>query len=81
MSHCLQELKNIIVKQLGIEHSVLDASASLEELGIDSLAVAEILFTVEEHFSISLGNVQAEQLTSLSSIAEVIEQAMMKEAA
>jgi acyl carrier protein len=81
MSHYLEELKQLISTELNIPTSTLDAHQSLENFGIDSLTLAELLFKIEEHFSIIFPNFQEDDLSSLSKLAHIIEQTVMKKAA
>ena len=50
----LEEIQALIQKKYGIEPSTLDPHASLREHGIDSLTLVEFLFTVEDHYGISV---------------------------
>ena len=50
----LAALQDLIHTKYGIESDVLDPDRPLLELGLDSLAVAEFLFEVEDHFAIRL---------------------------
>ena len=50
----LEKVKNIIAEQaLLMVDDVADA-ASLQDLGIDSLGVVEVIFAIEEEFDISV---------------------------
>ncbi|REV41458.1 acyl carrier protein, partial [Mycobacterium tuberculosis] len=47
----LKELQDLIHEKYGIEPSKLDPHASMRETGgLDSLALAEFLFAIEDHF-------------------------------
>ncbi|MEO8135687.1 MAG: acyl carrier protein [Betaproteobacteria bacterium] len=50
----LQELQELIREKYGIEESALDPHASMREKGVDSLALVEFLFAVEDHFKIDM---------------------------
>lgn len=50
----LEELQQLIQQKYGIEPSQLDVHASMREAGIDSLALVEFLFEVEDRYKISL---------------------------
>jgi acyl carrier protein len=47
-------VKEILIEELDVPADKIDLSADLESLGIDSLAVIELLFQVEEKLGISL---------------------------
>ena len=46
----LNELQSLIQEKYGIEPSALDPHASMREKGLDSLALVEFLFAVEDRF-------------------------------
>ena len=50
----LGALQELIHKKYGLASDVLDPDKPMTELGLDSLAVAEFLFEVEDHFAIRL---------------------------
>jgi acyl carrier protein len=50
----LAELQALIQKKYGLEPEALDPDKPMTELGLDSLAIAEFLFEVEDHFAIRL---------------------------
>ena len=49
-----ERLRAILVKDYKLEPEKLTLDAPLEDLGIDSLGVAELLFNVEDEFRIAL---------------------------
>lgn len=53
-SDSLAELQAVIQKKYGLEPDALDPDKPMNELGLDSLAIAEFLFEVEDHFAIRL---------------------------
>lgn len=50
----LVEIQDLIQKKYGVEPSSLDPNASMRGHGIDSLTLVEFLFTVEDHYGISV---------------------------
>jgi len=50
----LTELQDLIQQKYGLEADAIDPDKPLLELGLDSLAIAEFLFEVEDHFGIRL---------------------------
>lgn len=68
----LDELKQLIHTSFGIDPATIDADAPLSEYGLDSLALAELLFTIEEHFDIDLSSLPS-NVSTLSGLAQVIE--------
>lgn len=69
----LKELQDLIQEKYGIEPSALDPNASMREHGIDSLALAEFLFDVEDRFGISFPDARAD-VDTLAGLAEVVDQ-------
>jgi len=50
----LKELQDLIQEKYGIEAATLDPHASMRDKGLDSLALAEFVFAIEDRYSISL---------------------------
>ena len=52
MATIYDQLKKIIVEQLGVEESEVTLTAKFaEDLGADSLDLVELIMAIEEHFS------------------------------
>lgn len=69
----LDELRNLIHTTFGIEPSSLEPDTPLADYGLDSLALAELLFTVEEHFNVDLPDDRADVKT-LAGLAGLIDE-------
>jgi acyl carrier protein len=52
MRTTVEPLREILVKDYNVDPDSLTLETPLEVLGIDSLGVAELLFTVEEEFKV-----------------------------
>lgn len=63
----LKELQEMIHAKYGIEAAALDPHASMREKGIDSLALVEFLFAVEDHYAISV----PDEYSSIDTLAEL----------
>ncbi len=50
----LAALQDLIQTKYGLEADTIDPDKPMMELGLDSLAVAEFLFEVEDHFAVRL---------------------------
>ena len=50
----LAELQQVIQKKYDLAPEAIDPDKPMTELGLDSLAIAEFLFEVEDHFAIRL---------------------------
>lgn len=62
----------ILVRDYRLDLASLRSDANLEALGIDSLGVAELLFTVEDEFGVKLPT-QAVPLATLGDVARYID--------
>lgn len=72
MTTTFERLGAILVKDYKIPPQALVPEATLESLGIDSLAAAELFFGVEDAFHISFPS-QAVPLPTLGDVAAYIE--------
>jgi acyl carrier protein len=54
MSTTLDRLRLLLVKDYKLDPAALLPDAPLDELGIDSLGVAELMFNVEDEFRIAI---------------------------
>jgi acyl carrier protein len=68
----LKDLQDLIQEKYGIEPSALDPHASIRAAGLDSLALVEFLFAVEDRFGISLPDQQTD-LDTLADLATVVD--------
>lgn len=50
----LDKIKNILAEQALLTADDVTDTASLQDLGIDSLGVVEVIFAIEEEFDISV---------------------------
>jgi acyl carrier protein len=68
----LKELQDLIQAKYGLDPATLDAHASMRESGVDSLALVEFLFELEEKFNISIPDDNA-NLDTLAELAEIVD--------
>ena len=47
-------LKDVLVERYGVEPQAIGPQATLTELGLDSLALIELLFDLEDEFAIEI---------------------------
>lgn len=69
----LKQLQHLIQEKYKIDPATLDPDASMLDQGIDSLALAEFLFDIEDHFGIDFPDARAE-INSLAGLAKVIDE-------
>lgn len=70
-----EQVIGIIAQQAVLEPAEVEASASLEDLGIDSLGLVEAIFAIEETFDISVpynANNPEETEIDISSVAAIV---------
>ena len=70
MTNTFERLIALIAEQQNIEISAITPETGLADAGLDSLAVAELLFSIEERFGVDLGDVQPEQVPA--TLAELV---------
>ena len=70
-------LINLFAETFGIAEEKLLPGATLESLGLDSLAVIEFLFQIEDQFHIQIPD-QANPPRTLDEMAQLIEPLMRK---
>ncbi len=68
----LRQLQDIIRDKYKLEPSALDPHRPMREQGLDSLAVAEFLFEVEDRLGLTLPD-ETTQLDTLAGLAELID--------
>ena len=76
----LEELKNLIHKQFGIETDVLKPDLPLAEYGLDSLSLVELLFTIEEHFKLDFPDSRRD-INTLAGLAGLIDELQIQQPA
>lgn len=73
MKTTLQRLQTIVAKDYKIEIAQVTPDSSLESLGIDSLGVAELLFSIEEEFQVTLPMEPVLDLATVRDVARFID--------
>jgi len=76
----LNELQDLIHEKFGIEAAELDPHASLREKGVDSLALIEFLFSIEDRFGITMPDEES-NVDTLAELAAVVDKARATQAA
>ncbi len=68
------KVKKIIVEQLGVDESQVDASASfVDDLGADSLDIVELVMAFEEAFELDIPDEDAEKIATVKDAIDYIE--------
>jgi acyl carrier protein len=76
----LKELQDLIQKKYGLDAAAVDANTSMRSSGVDSLALVEFLFEVEDHYGISVPE-EHSGIDTLAELAAVVDQLVAAKAA
>lgn len=69
-----EQVKKIIVEQLGVDEAQVDATASfVDDLGADSLDVVELVMAFEEAFDIEIPDEDAEKIQTVKDAIDYID--------
>ena len=67
------KVKEVIVDQLNVEEDdVLEEAAFVDDLGADSLDIVELVMALEEQFSVSIPDEQAEKIKTVGDAVSFI---------
>lgn len=69
----LEKLRGIIADQLGIDEATVTEDTTLEDLGADSLALVELVMSVEEEFEIEIQDEDMEKFKTVGDVLDYIE--------
>jgi acyl carrier protein len=70
----LAELQALIQEKYGIDTAMLDPNASMRAAGVDSLALVEFLFEVEDRLGLKLPEADP-SMDTLAQLAELVDSA------
>ncbi len=73
MADTLQTLKQIIAEKLDINPDTLTAESTLEDIGLDSLDIFDVIFRAEDTFKIKVTDYQA-NLKTLQDVVNLLDQ-------
>ena len=69
------QLKKLIVEQLGVDEEEVTPQASfVEDLNADSLDLVELIMSLEEEFGMEISDEDAEKIQKVSDAVEYIEE-------
>ena len=70
----LEKIQNILAQQFEVSADSISADTNIvDDLGADSLDVAELIMSVEDEFGIAIPDEDATELTTVGKIVEYIE--------
>lgn len=68
-----EEIKGIIIEQLGIEEEKVTMEASfIDDLGADSLDIVELVMALEEKYNTEIADEVAEKMVTVKDVVEYI---------
>jgi acyl carrier protein len=79
MTNTFEKLQAILVRDYKLDPALLTTDALLEDLGIDSLGTAELLFNIEDEFKVTLPP-DPVHLPTLADVAVFIDQLVREQA-
>lgn len=70
-----QEVKEIVVEQLGVDPAqITDEASFIDDLGADSLDTVELVMALEEKFGLEIPDEEAEKITTVGQAIKYIEE-------
>jgi acyl carrier protein len=72
----LARIKQLAAQEFSIEPARLDAAASLESLGIDSLGFIEFMFKIEQEFGVAVPDDDLKGIKTLSDLERHVASAL-----
>lgn len=73
MEEIFNEVKDIIVEQLGVEAEKVTMEASfIDDLGADSLDIVELIMALEEKYDTEIADEVAEKMVTVKDVVEHI---------
>jgi acyl carrier protein len=66
-----EKIREVIVEQLGVEESEVTMETSFQDLGADSLDLAQIIIELEEAFEIEIG--ESEDIKTVGDAVKYVE--------
>ncbi|WQX67444.1 acyl carrier protein [Helicobacter pylori] len=71
-------MRVVIAEQLGIDVSQVTPEAKfVEDLGVDSLDIVELIMALEERFGIEISDEQAEKIVNVGDVMRYIEKQLI----
>lgn len=72
MQRIEKKVKEIVAEQLGIEESVITNESTFDDLGADSLDTIELVFALEEEYSIDIPDEDAVDIETVQQAIDYI---------
>ncbi|MCO5550431.1 hypothetical protein L7F22_003917 [Adiantum nelumboides] len=69
----IEQVRDIIATKLSVDPANVQPQTKFSELGADSLDTVEIVMSLEETFNVSIGEEDAENISTVQQVADLIE--------
>ena len=74
MAEIFNDVKKIVVEQLGVEEGQVEISSSfVDDLGADSLDLVELIMALEEKFNLQISEEEAQKLDTVEKAVSYLE--------
>ena len=70
-----EKVKEVVVEQLHVEEEVVKPETSfIEDLGVDSLDIVELMMSLEEEFDMQIPESEADKMATVGDVIEYIKE-------
>ena len=73
-----ERLRDILVKDYGVKSDAIAPETQLENLGVDSLGLADLLFTIEDEFKVTVSR-DPVKLVSVAEVGDYIDRLIVEQ--
>ena len=77
-THTLQKVVEVVAEKLSIDPEKVIETATMQDLGADSLDMVELIMKFEELFGIEIDDEDAEQLQNVAQVVDYIHERRKK---
>jgi len=74
MMNSIERLQDLIHEQFDVDKSKIDPDAPFATYDIDSLTLAELIFTIEDDFHVNVPDSAASSVSTLRGLAELLDE-------
>lgn len=68
-----ESVKNTIVEQCSVNEDIITNDATIENIGIDSLDVVDVIMALEDEYEIKIPDEDIEEIETINDLVEIIE--------
>ena len=72
----LERIKELLVEQLNLEYEQLQSDTLFDEIGVDSIAIVELVMALEAELGVQMPDDQLERVATLGDLARLAEEMM-----